>query len=500
MNPQKSKSNTYYFILLFVLSFVFRLLLIVIFRFDGLYGQDAYAYLEYSKKFYEAIANFQIPPQFYWPIGYSALASVFTIFTIGNFGLASLIVSLNSGSLCAGFVYLLAYELASGINVNERKKFSLYAGLITAFAPVLVKSSIVIMSDSLSLMFASWAMWQFVKYFNEQKPLHLISSSAFLALAVMTRYGYAFLIVPMALYSIYYLIKSGINKIKLSRDLFLALITGVIIFSPQLYYILHYGIPNFHSENGLGVWPTTWNFLNFIRKDFTTFDGTMHYTFWNGLYNLSPVFHPMYLSIFGITFLIGGYYIVKKKAYAFLILTLSWILIYYIYFSGSPFQALRFLMSFLPAMALVSAFGISELKIKNQLKNILLYAGLLVLILYSFYHMSTFSKQKNNELEVVNAVINYVPDSSTVFSFDVTMAVNHYTKLNAIELFNVKENEIKNKIDSSGHDVYFILPIENIKSQWAGLPLEKKYDMIRSNYPLQTVTSANRFKILKIKK
>ncbi len=500
MKQTGSKSNTYYFILLFVLSFVFRLLLIIIFRFDGLYGQDAYAYLEFSKRFYEATSGFQIPPHFYWPIGYSVLASVFTIFTLGNFELASLLVSLNSGSLCAGFVYLLAYELVSGINENEHKKISLYAGLITSFAPVLVKSSVVIMSDSLSLMFTSWAMWQFVKYFNKQKTLHIISSSALLALAVMTRYGYVFLLVPMTLYLIYKILKSGINKRGLIRDIFLAVLCGTIVFSPQLYYILHYGIPNFHSENGLGVWPTSWSILNFISKDFTTFDGTMHYKFWNGLYNLSPVFHPMYLSAFGITFLIGGYYIIKRKSYYFLIFTSSWILVYYIYFSGSPFQALRFLISFLPAMALVSAFGISELKIKNKLKNIFVYSGLSVLIIYSFYHMYNFDKQKNNELEVVNAAINYIPDSSTVFAFDITMAVNHYTKLKAVEFFNVKEDEIKNKIDSSSHDIYFILPIENIKSQWAGLPLEKKYDMIKNNYPLQTVTSANRFKILKIKR
>ena len=500
MKQPEGKSNTYYLILLFVLSFAFRLLLIIIFRFDGLYGQDAYAYLEFSKRFHEAISAFQIPPHFYWPLGFYIFTSVFTIFTLGNFEVASLLVSLNSGSLCAGFVYLLAFELASGMGENERKKISLYAGLITAFSPVLVKSSIVIMSDSLSLMFASWAMWQFVKYFNKQKTLHIISSSALLALAVMTRYGYVFLLVPMALYLIYKILKSGINKSRIIRDIFFAVFCGTIVFSPQLYYILYYGIPNFHSENGLGVWPTSWSILNFIRKDFTTFDGTMHYTLWNGLYNLSPVFHPMYLSAFGITFLIGLYYIIKRKAYAFLIFTLSWILVYYIYFSGSPFQALRFLMSFLPPMALVSAFGISEMKIKNKLKNILLYAGLSVMIIYGFYHMYTFNKQKNNELEVVNTVINYIPDSSTVFAFDVTMAVNHYTKLNAIELFNVKEDEIKNKIDSSGHDIYFILPVENIKSQWAGLPLEKKYDMIKSNYPLQTVTSANRFKILKVKR
>ena len=125
MKQPKEKSNTYNFILLFVLSFIFRLLLIIVFRFDGLYGQDAYAYLEFSKKFYEALTAFQIPPNFYWPIGFYLFTSVFTILTLGNIDLAGLLVSLNSGSLCAGFVYLLAYEIVQNLKQPERKKLAL---------------------------------------------------------------------------------------------------------------------------------------------------------------------------------------------------------------------------------------------------------------------------------------------------------------------------------------------------------------------------------------
>lgn len=500
MKQEGYKSNTYYFVILFASAFIFRVLLLIIFKFDGLYGQDAYGYLDYSKRFYESLALFHIPPSYYWPIGFPLLIAVFSIFTAGNVWLAGLLVSLNSGSLCAGFVYLLAYELLSEENEELRKKTSFYAGWIAVFIPLLVKSSIVLMSDTLALMFASWSIWQIVKYTDSQKLKHLIFAAVTLSLAVMTRYGYALLVIPILIFIIYTSVKNKFNARSLIKDILISALLGLIIFLPQLYYIIQKGIPNFHTEGGIGIWPAMWSPLNFFRKDFTTFDGTMHYKMWNALYNISPVFHPFYLSVFGIAFIAGLYLLIRKKKYKLLILTSGWFLVYYIFFTGGPYQALRFLISFLPVMVILPAFGLAELNIKESYKKIYIYLGLVVFIAFIFYHMRGFSEQKDKEFEVVSWVNANIPDSSTVFAFDVTLAVNHYSKIKADELFNNKQDELKNKIDSSAYDVYFILPVETIKTQWKGLPLEKKYDFITNNYPLQTAGTVNKFTILKLQK
>ena len=499
MASKEAKSNTYYFVLLFVLAFVFRVLLLVIFKFDGLYGQDAYGYLEYSKKFYQSLSSFQIPPSFYWPIGFPLFISVFTVFTAGNVWLAGLLVSLNSGSLCAGFVFLITYELFSGIIEEQRKKISLYAGLITVFIPLLVKSSLVLMSDALALMFASWSMWQLVKYVNEFNLKHLIFAAVTLSIAVMTRYGYALLVIPVLIYIIYISVKNKVKAGILIRDLVIGSVIGIIIFIPQLYYIFQYGIPGLQHGVGVGIWPGG-SFLNFFRKDFTTFDGTIHYRMWNALYNLSPAFHPFYLSVFGFAFLAGAYLLLKRKKNKIIIFSLSWFLVYYLYFSGGSYQALRFLLSFMPAMVIVSAYGIAEIKLKDTYKNLFLYFGLVVFAVFMFYHMSAFTEQKNKEFEVINWVNKNIPEGSEVISFDITLAINHYTNIKADEFFNNKTEEIKNKIDSSANDVYFILPVKAIKTQWNGLPLEKKYDFIIQNYPLQKMNTVNNFTIFKLQK
>ncbi len=356
------------------------------------------------------------------------------------------------------------------------------------------------MSDSLAIMFASWSMWQVVKYTNAYKLKHLIYAAVTLSLSVMTRYGYSLLVVPVIIFIIYSSVKNKKKAGILIRDIAIGSVFGIIVFAPQLYYVLQTGIPNFHTEGGVGIWPAMWSFLNFFRKDFTTFDGTMHYRMWNVLYNFSPVFHPFYLSLFGFSFLAGAYLLLKKKNYIAIIFASSWFLIYYLFFSGGAYQALRFLISFMPVMIIVSAYGLAEIKIKESYKKAFLYLGLAALVLFIFYHMSTFTVQKDKEFEVVNWVNANIPDTSTVFAFDVTLAINHYTKIKADEFFNNKQNELKNKIDSSVHNVYFILPVENIKTQWKGLPMEKKYDFITSNYPLQNIGTVNKFSILELQK
>ena len=53
--------------------------------FDGLYGQDPFAYLDYAAAFKAALAQGQWPPPFFWPIGYPMLIAVFSIFVPAAF-------------------------------------------------------------------------------------------------------------------------------------------------------------------------------------------------------------------------------------------------------------------------------------------------------------------------------------------------------------------------------------------------------------------------------
>jgi hypothetical protein len=58
-----------------------RLLLATVTQFDGLYGQDAFAYFQYALSLREAIGAGELPPPFFWPLGYPALVALTSLLT-----------------------------------------------------------------------------------------------------------------------------------------------------------------------------------------------------------------------------------------------------------------------------------------------------------------------------------------------------------------------------------------------------------------------------------
>ena len=95
---------------LFLLSLGLRALMLALFPFDGLYGQDAYAYFDYARQIVGILSGGQLSGPFYWPLGYPALVAL-PMAIIGAAPLAGQIVSLVTGSLIAPLVYLIAREI-----------------------------------------------------------------------------------------------------------------------------------------------------------------------------------------------------------------------------------------------------------------------------------------------------------------------------------------------------------------------------------------------------
>src|ERR1700710_832152 len=80
--------------------------------FDGLYGQDPYAYYNYGQILRQSISQGQALPAFFWPLGYPALLAIgFTIF--GQSALTAQSISLFLGALLAPMVYVLARQIGA---------------------------------------------------------------------------------------------------------------------------------------------------------------------------------------------------------------------------------------------------------------------------------------------------------------------------------------------------------------------------------------------------
>lgn len=77
--------------------------------FDGLYGQDAYAYYNFAGELGTALREFRTPEAFFWPLGYPALLlSFLTLF--GQSAASAQWLSMLLGAGLAPLVYVLARQ------------------------------------------------------------------------------------------------------------------------------------------------------------------------------------------------------------------------------------------------------------------------------------------------------------------------------------------------------------------------------------------------------
>src|SRR4051812_15025314 len=94
----------------FALSFALRVGFTL--GFDGLYGQDSYAYYNYGQTLRQSLSQGRTLPAFFWPLGYPAILAIgFTIF--GQSALTAQALNLFLGALLAPMVYLLARQFAA---------------------------------------------------------------------------------------------------------------------------------------------------------------------------------------------------------------------------------------------------------------------------------------------------------------------------------------------------------------------------------------------------
>jgi len=493
------KSNTWIFLFLFLISFAVKLSLILIFRFDGFYGQDSYAYYENSRIFVEALYRLNFPPNFYWPMGFYFLTFLFNAITMGNISLASLLVSITAGSLLPGVTYLLSLELIKEYYESDKaKNISVVAGMIVCFSGVIMKSGIVVMSDMPGLVFALLSVYYFSKYVTGNSKYHLYLTGISLALSMLTRYANVFFVFLFIIIYVFrgYSHKSTNNK----GHIISALIIALIVFSPQLFYIFKYGISYFRPETGPGVWVTNWNMLNYFGNNFTTTDGTMRYRFWNIIYYLSIVFHPLYLSVFGLAFISGMFYAIKKKRKHLILFSFPWLIIYILFLSGFPFQSGRYALGYFPPLAILASVGIAEINIKQLYKNAFVVFGIFLLILFSVYHINNFVSEKNKDLLVIEYLTKTLQPNSTLLTFEITGAVKQYTDINHRDIYYYNPEKMKGLMDSIKTDVYIVIPETKIQTQWKGLLLQDTYEFIKNNYTLNKLSDINYYSIYSISK
>ena len=485
---------------LFVVSALLRIGAIWFWDFDGLYGQDAYAYYENAKVLYIAFPDFEQALKEYWPvgtahpIGYSGVMAISFAFT-GVTPLSGQLISLLAGSLLAPLLFLLAVKLLAleGRNESESLKPALMAGLISSVSGVLVRSSIAVMSDALGLSLAVLAVWLALEYGQKRRLLIIMSLAAVTSMMMMVRFVYAAVALTILLY-LYSLIRRGQKVLPLHISLGLAFV--IIILLPQL-------LVNFRNlqavirEGPIG----NWSLSNLIGLHFETASGRQSYMLPNFLFYLAPVVYPPYFSPITFPALVAGVFVNLRRGYGTTLLLLgSWFMLVYLALIGSPLQNLRHAESYFPALAILTGIGFDSILTRwiNRRTFLISWAalGLLSMGISGFIYLDRFLEIKRAEDQVIRWVKTNCSTDTNVLAFEITPALRHYSDFEVEELFYQDTTIVKEVLHPN--KTIMVIDIKNIHTQWEGTGVFEVVRWIREHYSLTQIGVVNNYTVLRI--
>ena len=448
--------------------------------FDGLYGQDPFAYLGYAAAFKAALAQGQWPPPFFWPIGYPALVAAVSIFVPAAFG--AQLISVVSSTL----IVLLTFQMTRELLGDQPYSLlaSLFAAFIVAFAGQMLVSSLSSMSDELGLFWATLSALALIRYHNKKTGRWLALAAYALGWAVMTRWVYA-LLIPVWSAAIL------VDHFKPANRMWLfAAAAFALALSPQIALMLHEA--SLGAVSHLGDLETySWSLSNALANNVVNPDGHLVYAWPIAIYYALPLVHPSYLFPLFTLLTLWGAWSLRQKPSLF-ILTAGWIAVNWILLAGVTWQNWRFPLVFFPPLAVLAAVGFAAAlrawPSRRRLLAGLASAGLVLTLAWGIHDVDVFTARQRVARAMAAWVTARVPADATIITFGITETLEYFTSLNIVEIFNQTPAAVQ-EIAQDRPDVFLCLDTSNIETQWVGLAPQANFHLLRDQFNLRLVDS-----------
>ena len=480
--------------LLFALALIIRLGIVAFHGFDGLYGQDAFAYYDFAQDIQYFLQTFNPPPPFFWSIGYpTQLVIGFALFGVSE--LVALGISIGMGALLPVLIYGVA------IQFKLRSPYAFLAGLLMAFSGQALQSSLVIMSDIPALFWAVLSLFALLRYTDSSKRRWLILCAISLSFAYLARWIYL-LLPPLYMIALLIIWKHKVRWL----DLVMAIILSLILAIPQIIYSQINPTPLLDHS-----WVEGWSPLNAFSQDFINIDGTFHYEKINALFYAYPAYDLSYLSpLLAIFIIMGCVALARQRQWRNIVLLLGWLILPYVFLAGIPYQNIRFALIIFPAVVLLIGFGLQAIISKPYSSSnrreramslsaiILCLAGLLHTGFNGFDYANSFVEFHQSEKEIITWLDGKIPDDATLYTFGSTLTLEHYTDYSIIEIFYESPNTL-NQRWFRGRADYLLLNIWQIENQWQGLDPQANYHWFRDERGLTEIGKYHNLTLFEVK-
>jgi 4-amino-4-deoxy-L-arabinose transferase-like glycosyltransferase len=428
--------------------------------FDGLYGQDAFAYYNFAISLRQSLLSFQSPEAFFWPLGYPILLT--GAFAIGGTSaITGQMLNIVLGALLAPLLYALAHEMSLG------HSGAFLAGLLMAFCGQAIQSSIVLMSDIPALFWAVLSAYFLFVYMRKEQGAWLTVTFLCLALAIITRWIYLALVPVWGLVLLYHW-----REIRW-RLSFIAAIAMLLTLLPQTINSMTNPYPVLNHE-----WVVSWSPSHFWQKDFVNGDGTFYYESINTVFYTAPFYKPYYLSEAFLSLIALGFCrLIYQRNIKVLLFLAGWGLIPLVFLMGIPYQNIRFGLILIPVALVLLGIGADWLLawqsywqfrlVINLILGLIIGYGLSQTLIVSHPMISQFVERQQKDAETVAWAKNMLPANSIVYTFNLTLRLKQADDLTVYDLFN----ESLETLDAKwlrGQNDYLLINVWEIENQWEG--------------------------------
>jgi len=480
---------------------VVALLLAWINNFDGLYGQDSFAYYNYATV--DLYEQFYPPPPFFWPPGYPWLVFI-TSQIIGKTPFAGLIVSAAMGGLIVLFTSLITYTIAD----RNHKLAASIAGLLMACNGQLWQSSAVLMADTTALAAATFGVLAVIIYHQRRKTddaarsYWLFLAAAALGYAVITRWIYAMLAVICTGFALWMLLRiARSNQRQAAGHTLVGIFGGLLFIAPVLIPALTSSDETFGGNFDYQL--ISWNIHHAFERSFVNPDGFQSFALPNSIYYASLMLRPFYFAPIFATFAL--YYAVQRQWFNFPnLLLIAWACSIYLLLIGGPQQNVRFALSYSPPYAIIVALGLVSLLTQLQkhliLRRIVIgltLVGFIWSVVGAYTWTQDFITRQQNDLATVRWVESEIGSfDSPLITFGLTLSLRHYTNIDTHEIFSMTPDDIET-LAQSGDEFYLLLNVYNVQTQWRDQPPYLNYQWIVEHYDVEKVGTHRHFTLFR---
>lgn len=383
-------------------------------QFNGLYGQDSYEYLRYTKQLVGFVKTGVNPGDYFYPMLYPVIGTIISFL----FSLPFALQLVSILSLIISAIYL--YKILVLLYRTEKKSTMQYIFLFFLLSPYMLRGSIVVMSDSLAIVCVVASYYYFEQYIRTTVNKYFLELVFFFAAAISTRYAAFVVLIPFMLIAVAVFFKNFSEGLTWGKILTLLLSLGIIgiIFLPHLLIRSHLLFGFIHHE-----WLMTWSPFNFFLNQFNTSDGFSSYLFYNIIFVFFNVIHPAFCFA-GIFLLISLKIMGGKNLNIPLIIS---VLLYSLFLAGIPFQNMRFLLLSFPFVLILLSQGYEYIRQILIVKRVWSYclAGIVIIQLCLFYRVFIpFYNDNKIERNIAGRMLRY--PKKTLLTFGIDQALKSY--------------------------------------------------------------------------